>query len=268
MTRSTINHYETIRVEDAGNIRTITLHRPERRNALTQEMIRELTKALVHIAEGRTVRVLILTGAGDGFCSGLDLSELQKIASQSDDEQRTDSWFLANLFRLLYDCPVPTIAAVQGSAVAGGMGLATVCDFTLATPDARFGYPEVKIGFIPAIVSAFLKRQVGDKQVRDLLLTGRLLDAQEAHRLGLVTRVVENEPVMDAAMALAGTLLKNSPASLAATKRLLHAQYEDELERDLVSAAEANAAMRKTAEFAEGLAAFLEKRKPAWSNPS
>ena len=104
--------------------------------------------------------------------------------------------------------------------------------------------------------------------MRDLLLTGRLLDAQEAHRLGLVTRVVENEPVMDAAMALAGTLLKNSPASLAATKRLLHAQYEDELDRDLVSAAEANAAMRKTSEFAEGLAAFLEKRKPAWSNPS
>lgn len=265
MTHSTMNRYETIRVEDEDSVRTITLHRPERRNALTQQMIRELTKALVQTAESHTVRVLILTGAGDGFCSGLDLSELQKISSQSEEEQRSDSWFLANLFRLLYDCPKPTIAAVHGAAVAGGMGLATICDFTLASPDARFGYPEVKIGFIPAIVSAFLKRQIGDKQLRDLLLTGRSLDAKEAHHLGLVTRLVEDKTVLEAAAALAGTLMKNSPASLSATKRLLHAQYEDELDRNLERAAEANAAMRKTPEFAEGLAAFLEKRKPRWT---
>jgi methylglutaconyl-CoA hydratase len=264
MAHSNTNHYETIRVEDDGSVRTITLHRPERRNALTQEMIRELTKVLVQTAESHVLRVLILTGAGDGFCSGLDLSELQKIASQSEDEQRSDSWFLANLFRLIYDCPKPTIAAVQGAAVAGGMGLATVCDFTLASADARFGYPEVKIGFIPAIVSAFLKRQIGDKQLRDLLLTGRLLDAKEAHHLGLVTRVVEDQPVLEAAATLAATLLKNSPASLAATKRLLHAQYQAELDRDLELAAEANAVIRKTPDFAEGLAAFLEKRKPVW----
>ncbi len=266
MSHSTSSHYETIRVDDEGSVRTITLHRPERRNALTQEMIRELTKAVVHTAESHTVRVLILTGAGDGFCSGLDLSELQKISSQSEDEQRADSWFLANLFRLLYECPKPTIAAVQGAAVAGGMGLATICDFTLAAADARFGYPEVRIGFIPAIVSAFLKRQVGDKQLRDLLLTGRLIDADEAHRLGLVTSIVEDQSVLQAAAALAATLLKNSPASLAATKRLLHAQYEEELNRDLAFASEANAGMRKTPEFAEGLAAFLEKRRPSWTD--
>ena len=260
-----MNRYETIRVEDAGTVRTITLHRPEHRNALTQEMIRELTKVLVQTAEQRVIRVLILTGAGDGFCSGLDLSELQKIAAQSEDEQRADSYRLANLFRLLYEFPIPTIAAVRGAAVAGGMGLATICDFTLAAADARFGYPEVRIGFIPAIVSAFLKRQVGDKQLRDLLLTGRLLEAQEAHRLGLVTRVVEEQPVLQAATALAETLLKNSPASLSATKRLLHAQYEAELDRDLEWAAEANAAMRRTSDFAEGLAAFLGKRTPTWS---
>ena len=113
MTHSNLNHYETIRVEDVDNVRTITLHRPEWRNALTQVMIRELTKVLVQTTESHTLRVLILTGAGDGFCSGLDLSELQKISSQSEEEQRSDSWFLANLFRLLYDCPKPTIAAVQ-----------------------------------------------------------------------------------------------------------------------------------------------------------
>ena len=260
-----MDRYEAIRVEDAEDIRTIILNRPERRNALTQQMIRELTKVLIRTAEAHTARVLILTGAGDGFCSGLDLSELQKMTVQSEDEQRADSFRLANLFRLLYECPVPTIAAVQGAAVAGGMGLATVCDFTLAAADARFGYPEVKIGFIPAIVSAFLKRQVGDKQLRDLLLTGRLLDAQEAHRLGLVTRLVENEPVLRAAHHLAGTLMKSSPASLSATKRLLHAQFEAELDRDLEFAAEANASIRRTPEFTEGLAAFLEKRKPTWA---
>jgi methylglutaconyl-CoA hydratase len=255
--------YQTILVEDQENIRTVTLSRRQLRNALTQEMIAELTGVFTAAGDD-AVDVLILCGAGEAFCSGLDLSEMQKMSAQDSGQQRADSDRIAAMFRALYDCPVPTIAAVHGAAVAGGMGLATICDFTLAAPDARFGYPEVKIGFIPAIVSAFLMRQVGDKQARDLLLTGRLLDAHEAHRLGLVTRVVEGRPVLEAAEELAKTLLKNSPASLRATKKLLRMQGKEQLGRDLATAAEANAEMRKTDDFAEGLSAFLAKRGPVW----
>ncbi len=258
-----MSEYATLCIGDAEAIRTITLNRPGRRNALTRQMIAELTSALAGCSE-KSIQVVILTGSGEAFCSGLDLSELQTMATQSEAEQHADSDRFAALLRTLYACPRPTIAAVNGAAVAGGMGLATLCDFTLAAPDARFGYPEVKIGFIPALVSVFLKRQIGDKHARDLLLTGRLLDAEEAHALGLVTRIVDDEPVLEAALLLAATLQKNSPASLAATKELLRAMDLPALDRDLAAAAEANAAVRKTPDFKEGLAAFLEKRRPSW----
>jgi methylglutaconyl-CoA hydratase len=210
------------------------------------------------------VSVLILTGAGEAFCSGLDLSEMQKLATQSPEEQREGTDRIATMMRALYECPKPTIAAVNGAAVAGGMGLATICDFTLAVPMARFGYPEVRIGFIPAIVSAFLVRQVGEKRAMDLLLTGRLIDAVEAQGMGLITRVVEDGSAVEAALAFAEELLKNSPVSMRATKELLRAQGRVQLDLELAAAAEANAEMRKTDDFAEGLAAFLEKRKPRW----
>jgi methylglutaconyl-CoA hydratase len=260
--------YQTITVADQESIRTVRLARPERRNALTKEMIAELTEVFLATGADAEIRVLILSGAGEAFCSGLDLSELQKMATQSPASQRADSDNIAKMMRALYDCPIPTIAAVQGAAVAGGMGLATICDFTLATPEAKFGYPEVRIGFIPAIVAAFLVRQVGDKVARNLLLTGSLISAQEAHQIGLVTRVVEDQPVQQAAIDLAKSLLKNSPASLRATRQLLNTQTRDQLERDLDAAAEANAAMRQTRDFTEGLSAFLEKRTPRWPKDS
>ncbi len=146
------------------------------------------------------------------------------------------------------------------------MGLATICDFTFAVRAARLGYPEVRIGFIPAIVSAFLVRQVGEKRAMDLLLTGRLIDAVEAHGMGLLTGLVDEGSAVEKALAFAGELLKNSPASMQATKRLLRAQGREQLDRELAAAAEANAQIRMTEDFAEGLAAFLEKRKPRWSS--
>jgi methylglutaconyl-CoA hydratase len=256
--------YQTISITDHESIRVIALFRPDRRNALTQEMIGELTDAFSAAVNDDAVRVLILTGAGEAFCSGLDLSEMQKLTMQSPEEQREGTDRIATMMRTLYDCPKPTIAAVNGAAVAGGMGLATICDFTLAVRESRFGYPEVRIGFIPAIVSAFLLRQVGEKRAMDLLLTGRLIDATEAHGIGLVTRIVEEGSAVEAAMAFAAELLKSSPVSVQATKALLRAQGRAQLDRDLAAAAEANAEMRRTDDFAEGLAAFLEKRKPRW----
>ena len=259
--------YKTILVTDNPPIRTVTLNRPERRNAMTQEMQLELIKVLEDSVADHC-GVLIMTGVGEAFCAGLDLSELQALRDKSPAEHRADAERIARLFLALYESPLPTIAAVNGPAIAGGTGLATLCDFTLATPGARFGYTEVRIGFVPAIVSAFLSLQIGDKHCRDLLLSGRLFGSQEALRLGLVNEIVEAAELIPRATALAKSLLDNSPQSLSATKRLLAAQHRAWLDSAIIAAMESNTQSRETADFHEGVAAFLEKRKPAWQKKS
>jgi methylglutaconyl-CoA hydratase len=172
---------------------------------------------------------------------------------------------MVQLFRSLYEFPKVTIAAVNGAAIAGGTGLALLCDFTLAVPEAKFGYTEVRIGFVPAIVSTFLLRQVGEKQARDLLLTGRLFGADEAVRLGLVKEIVEPDELMVRTHKLAALLMENSSASLKATKQLLTDHARAELDQQIESAVRENAAIRSTADFREGISSFLEKRKPVWT---
>ena len=259
-----MNHYSTILVADDDAIRTITLNRPDRRNAMTPEMQAELIAAMDEAASSNC-RVVVFAGAGDAFCSGLDLSALKSMNAKSAAEHRLDAERIAKLFRTLYELPKPTIAAVHGAAIAGGTGLATICDFTLAVPSAKFGYTEVRIGFVPAVVSAFLALQVGDKRARELLLTGRLFGAEEAYRLGLVTEVVSAEELRSRVRALAETLIANSPEALAGTKRLLAEQNRMWLDRAIGNAMEANAKARETPDFREGVAAFLEKRKPVWA---
>jgi methylglutaconyl-CoA hydratase len=258
---------KTIAVAKSGSIRTITLHRPERRNAMTPQMQVELGAALEDAAAS-DCRVLVLAGAGEAFCSGLDLRELQGMEGKDAAEHRADAERIARLFLALYELPMPTIAAVHGAAIGGGAGLATICDFTLATPAARFGFPEVRIGFVPALVSAFLALQVGDKRSRDLLLTGRIVDAAEAYRIGLVNEIVEAEELSQRVQAVADLLIANSPESLRATKRLMAVQKKAWLDAAVIEALEANAQSRDTADFREGVAAFLEKRKPAWGKQS
>jgi methylglutaconyl-CoA hydratase len=256
-------NYTTIVVADNPPIRTVTLDRPERRNAMTPEMQSELIAAMEDAAAGE-VRVLVFAGAGDAFCSGLDLSVLHAMKDKGAGEYRADAERVARLFRTLYELPIPTIAAVHGPAIAGGTGLATICDFTVATPAAKFGFTEARIGFVPALVSAFLALQVGDKRSRDLLLTARIFDAAEAHRLGLVNEVVAPEELMQRVQALAETLILNSAQALAATKGLLAAQNKVWLDAAIEAAFQANSQARETADFSEGVAAFLEKRKPVW----
>jgi methylglutaconyl-CoA hydratase len=212
-------------------------------------------------------RVVVLAGEGDAFCSGLDLTVLQAIETKGPKEHSEDAERIARLFRTLYELPRPTIAAVHGPAIAGGTGLATICDFTLASPTAKFGYTEVRIGFVPALVSAFLALQIGDKRARDLLFTGRLFDAHEAHRLGLVNAVVSEEELWPRVRALAEMLIANSPQSLVATKRLMARQNKAWLDSAIAMAMEANAESRGTSDFREGIAAFLAKRKPSWAKP-
>src|ERR1700739_4892331 len=181
--------YSTIQLAHDGRVATITLNRPDKRNAISYELIEDMLSALEEVAQSSAL-VLILTGAGKAFCSGMDLENLKALIGRSPEQSLKDSQITARLFRTLYDFSKPTIAAVNGAAIAGGTGLATLCDFTLAVPEAKFGYTEVKIGFVPAIVSAFLLRQVGEKIARDLLLTGRLFDATEALHIGLITEIV------------------------------------------------------------------------------
>jgi methylglutaconyl-CoA hydratase len=257
-------NFSTITLEESGGIALLTLNRPDKRNAISYELIGDLSRALEQIKNSSS-QVLIITGAGKAFCSGMDLENLKALTGRSQEQNVEDSRTMARLFRSIYDFPKPTIAAVNGAAIAGGTGIATMCDFTLATHQAKFGYTEVRIGFIPAIVSNFLVRQVGEKQARDLLLTGRIFAADEAHRLGLVNEIVDADRLLPRAYELARSLMENSPASLHATKRLLSQLVNTELDSSLDAAIEENARIRQTADFKEGITAFLEKRKPRWS---
>jgi methylglutaconyl-CoA hydratase len=256
--------YTTIQLKMDSGVATLTLNRPDKRNAISYELIDELLSAFDELASSAAL-VLILTGSGKAFCSGMDLENLKSLLARKAGQNQQDSETMARLFRSLYEFPKPTIAAVNGPAIAGGCGLATLCDFTLAVPEAKFGYTEVRIGFVPAIVSTFLLRQVGEKHARDLLLTGRIVAADEAYRFGLVNEVVPADRLLSRAHELAHQLMENSPASLLATKRLLKQFAHQDFANQLQSAVGENATIRGTADFAEGITSFLEKRKPKWT---
>ncbi|HEX8816562.1 MAG TPA: enoyl-CoA hydratase-related protein [Terriglobales bacterium] len=256
--------YNTIQLSTENGVATITLNRPDKRNAISYELIDDLLAALEEVAQSPAL-VLVLTGSGKAFCSGMDLENLKALLGRSPEQSLMDSQTMARLFRSLYEFPKPTIAAVNGPAIAGGCGLATLCDFTLSVPDAKFGYTEVRIGFVPAIVSTFLLRQVGEKHARDLLLTGRIITADEALRIGLINEVVPSDKLISRAKELAAELMENSPASLRYTKRLLSDNARRELDVQVETAVLENAAVRSTADFHEGITSFLEKRKPKWS---
>ena len=258
------HQYATLTLTYDGPVATLTLNRPDKRNAISYELIEELHHAL-HDVQKSAACILVLTGNGAAFCSGMDLDNLRAITSHTEEENLADSGRMAHMFRTLYDFPKVTIAAVNGAALAGGCGLATLCDLTLASSEAKFGYTEVRIGFVPAIVSTFLLRQVGEKQARDLLLTGRIITADEAFRLGLVNEVVSPESLMTRTRQLCATLAANSPASLLATKRLLRNYSHLELDHQIAVAVDENARIRTTHDFREGITAFLEKRKPDWT---
>lgn len=256
--------YGTLHYEIANEIATITLDRPDKRNAISAQMIDDLLGALAN-AESSPARVAIITGAGKAFCAGMDLDGLRAVAGQSPEQNLEDSQRMAKMFHRIYGFPKPVISAVNGAAIAGGCGIATLADFTLAVPDAKFGYTEVKIGFIPALVSVFLRRQVGEKTTRDLLLSGRIIDATEALRLGLVTEIVVPEKLVERARELAASLVASSPTSISRTKRLLLKYDEAEILKEIEQAVRENADIRSTNDFREGLSAFLEKRAPKWT---
>ncbi len=253
-----------VEVENHGPTRLLLLNRPEVRNALNAELVSDLLQALDDAESEKNVRALVLSGQGKDFCAGADLKVLRAIADRTLEENLEDSRHLGSLFQRIHRSPLPVIAAVNGNALAGGCGLACVCDFVFAAEDSTFGFTESRIGFVAAIVSSFLQDRVGPGRTRDLLLTGRRFPASEGLTMGLVDRVVEPSQVKDSALSQARELAKCAGSSLALTKQLLADQRGQTLEEAMESACQLNARTRATDDCREGIAAFLEKRKPRW----
>ena len=250
----------------SGSVLTLTLDRPEVRNALSAELVERLTGALVEAGRDDGVRVVVLTGSGKAFSAGADLAALQALGTASAEANLRDSETLARLFETIYTLPKPVVAKVQGHAIAGGCGLAAVCDVSLAAEGAKLGFTETRIGFVPAIVSVFVVRKLGEAAARDLLLRGRLIDAAEAERIGLVTRAVAPAELDAETDALCHELATETSASaVALTKRLLADVPSMGVAEGLSYAARLNALARSTDDCRAGVAAFLAKEDPPWT---
>lgn len=247
---------------EKGRVAVVFLNDPERRNPLSPEMASSLLQALDDLEADPGVRAVVLTGRGKAFSAGADLAFLERVTELGAEENYRHSLSLMRLFHRVYTYPKPTVAAVNGPAVAGGAGLATACDLVVMDEEARLGYTEVKIGFVAALVSVILVRAVGEKAAKDLLLTGRLVEAREAKALGLVNRIAPPGKALEEAKALAEEVAKNAPTSLRLTKELLLALPGMGLEDGFRLAALANAWVRETGDLKEGIRAFFEKRPP------
>ena len=249
----------------SGPVLTLTLDRPEVRNALSGELVEQLTEALEAAGRDDAVRVVVLTGTGRAFSAGADLAALQGLQTASAEANLADSELLARLFETIYTLPKPVVAKVQGHAIAGGCGLAAVCDFSLVADDVKLGFTETRIGFVPALVAVFVVRKLGEAAARDLLLRGHLIDAAEAARIGLVTRAVPAGDLDVAVDALCHDLATQTSASaVALTKRLLADVPSMGLAEGLSYAARLNAFARSTDDCKAGVAAFLGKTDPPW----
>jgi methylglutaconyl-CoA hydratase len=242
-----------------GGVLTLILNRPDKRNALDAAMVDELRRALERADLDAEVRVVLLRGAGKDFCAGADLAELLASADDSAEQNEAHAMRLGEVFLAMRRLPKPVVAAVHGRALAGGCGLASACDLVLAHAEATFGYPEVRRGFVPAMVMAMLRRSVGEKAAVDLVLTGRLLRADEAVARGLASRVVPADRFADDVAALARQLAESSPTALALIKQQLYALDERGFEDGIRLGARVNAVARSTPDFKEAVASFLER---------
>jgi methylglutaconyl-CoA hydratase len=252
-----------IRVERTGATGRITLARPEKKNALDYTAARELREALRELAADADVRVVLLTADGADFCAGADLAALHALLDASRSEQMKDAEALGDVFRVMREMPQVIVAAVRGRALAGGAGLATACDIVIAEEGARFGYPEVRVGFVPAMVMALLRRQIGEKRAFELVATGRQVRASEALELGLVSRVVSAPDFEGAVQQLVSELAAMPPEALRSTKQLFNSLDATNFEEGLAQAIRVNVEARSTAEFRDGVRRFAPgSRKP------
>lgn len=247
-------------VEKMDRATLVTLNRPERRNALTIELLTELTAAMDTAAADSSQRILILRGAGKVFCAGLDLQETTEM-----EKAHRSAEMVARTLLALSQTRLITIAQVHGAAVAGGAGLMSACDFVVTAEGTKIGYPETKRGLVAGLVMTFLRRQLRERDIRELLFTGDLISAEKAREIGLVNRVVPPNELENETQKIVDAVLQNAPVALANTKRLIEELWSSSVKDDVESALRHHMAARESAEAKEGIAAFLEKRAPNWT---
>jgi methylglutaconyl-CoA hydratase len=245
--------------KQSPEISVLTLNRPERRNALTIDLLNELIAAIKVASEEPRARILILRGAGQAFCTGLDLKE---AADPTKAHATAD--MVAKTLVTLSQTRLVTIAAVHGAAVAGGAGIMSACDFVVASEKTKIGYPEVRRGLVAGLVMTFLRRQIGERNMRELLLGSELIDAERAHEIGLVNRVVARDELMTEAQKFANSVLQGAPGAVAQTKRLIEELWSSSVKEDIDLALKYHIQARESNEAREGIAAFNEKRPPKW----
>jgi len=258
------DQWETIRLESRPPLAELVLTRPDMRNAISARMMDEIQDALDLVEGDDALKVLIIRGEGDAFCAGADLGELKKIQNAAFEENMEASLALTGLFKRIYTFPKATIAAVHGTCVAGGCGIATGCDLIIADETARFRYSEASIGFVAAIVTIFLLRSVGEKHARELLLTARFLPADEAYRIGLINEMVAPGEYLRRAREVGHEIALNSGISVRLSKEVLEKIPGMGLEEAFAYVADVNARGRLNEECLEGISAFLDKRTPSW----
>jgi methylglutaconyl-CoA hydratase len=246
-------------VEQKDRTTIVTLNRPERRNALTIELMTELSDALEAASADSKQRILILCGAGQAFCAGLDLQETTVV-----EKAHRSAEMVARTLLAISQTRLITIAQIHGAAVAGGAGLMSACDFVVAAERTRIGYPETKRGLVAGLVMTFLRRQLRERDIRELLFTGELISAERAREIGLINRVVPPTELENETQKIVAAVLQNGPVALASTKRLIEELWSSSVKEDVESALRHHMEARESAEAREGIAAFLEKRSPNW----
>ncbi|OQY05084.1 MAG: methylglutaconyl-CoA hydratase [Bacteroidetes bacterium 4572_117] len=256
---------EYIQYNSASRVATITLNRPDKRNALNSAMVTELYSVLKKAEQDKDIKIVILKANGDAFCAGADLAYLKELSQFTYEENLTDSMQLKKMFKQIYSMDKVVIAQVEGHAIAGGAGLATVCDLVFSVPGAKFGFTEVKIGFVPAIVSVFAIRKFGESHTKSLLLSGKLISAEDAKSVGLVNFISEKATINSEVNTYVNSLLTNTSGnSLALTKKLIREIQQKNLDNALDFAAELNAKARDSDDCKKGINAFLNKEKLVW----
>lgn len=244
---------------DGQGVATLTLNRPEKRNALSISLMEQLCQAVDETIAASSQRVIILKGEGPVFCAGLDLEEAQNPSCGD-----TSAHLISRMLRSLYSSPIVTIAMIHGAAIAGGAGLMSACDYVIAAAGTMIGYPEVRLGLVAAQVMPFIRRQLREREARELLLFGELIDAERAQSLGMINRVAPKEDCLQVAKQYAALALKAAPQATAQTKKLLNDLYPADFSKDLDKALSCHQHMRGSKEGREGMSAFFEKRNPYW----
>lgn len=259
------DNYKSLLVDIEQHVATVTLNRPEIRNAFNDEMIAELTHAFTKLGNDEQVRVIVLAAAGKAFCAGADLNWMRAMADYSYEENLADADKLAQMLKTIYECPKPTIAAVQGDVYAGGMGLVAVCDVAIAVKIANFCLSEVRLGLAPATISPYVIKALGARASQRYFLSAEVFDAKKARQLGFVHERVSEESLDDAVAAFCDKVVKNSPDAVKTCKRLLHEVTGAPITDELIAATVKGIAdIRSSEQGKEGVQAFLQKRKPDW----